>query len=84
MAAWMLAKYSNGNQSVSKDSTDFVQEVMPLVIAALQTPSVELRGLAVRCLGLVPTHSSNEKSSTKVMRMNAFVLQVLLFHPLKK
>jgi hypothetical protein len=52
MIAWMLNKYSNGNANMSTLASEFAETVLPTIFSAMQTPIVELRELAVRCLGL--------------------------------
>lgn len=52
MISWMLSKYSNGNTDLHNGCVEFVEQVSPIISAAMATPFVELRELAVRCLGL--------------------------------
>lgn len=71
MIAWMLTKYSNGNQGMAKDSTEFIQEVLPIIFSSMQTPIVELRELAVRCLGLssIASESSDDTNREIIMQV---------------
>ena len=75
MISWMLAKYSNGNQDLLTECADFVQNSIPLVYNAMQTPIPELRELAVRCIGLSsvafePVMETNRQIILHVLKTN--------------
>ena len=59
MIEWMLNKYANGNQNMIKDSSVFIEQVTPIIFNGMQTPIVELRDHAVRCLGCFFNFTTN-------------------------